>query len=107
MNGIAKPRTLHRRKLGRFRHNPRIEVARASNCSGAKENFAELMRLAGMAHGPYIMLCGQDDVWRTNKIERVLGEMHRLELAVSPSTPLLVHSDLEVANAGCNRTSGS
>lgn len=89
-------------EIERFLHDPRIELVRSSNRSGAKENFAELMRLACASHEPYIMLCDQDDVWREDKIERLLGEMHQLEQALGTSTPLLIHSDLEVVDAELN-----
>ncbi|MCB1213224.1 MAG: hypothetical protein KDK40_02900, partial [Chlamydiia bacterium] len=48
---------------------------------------------------PYAMFCDQDDVWLSDKVERSLEEMQRLEALHGFSTPLLVHTDLRVVDS--------
>ena len=54
-------------------------------------------RLLTHSEAPYFAFCDQDDVWHKTKIERLLGEIQRLE-ASNPGA-ILVHSDLEVVDA--------
>jgi hypothetical protein len=48
---------------------------------------------------PYVMCCDQDDVWELDKIQRTMDLMKQLEQESSASCPLLVFTDLKVANA--------
>jgi glycosyltransferase involved in cell wall biosynthesis len=66
---------------------------------GASGNFSRLM---DRAEADYIMLCDQDDFWLPEKVGVTLDEMRRLERAHGADTPLLVHCDLKVADAGLN-----
>lgn len=66
------------------------------NSSGsASGNFARLM---DTVEGEYYMLCDQDDVWMIDKISRSMDAMLALEGLWGKQTPLLVFSDLEVAD---------
>ncbi|MBT8147477.1 MAG: glycosyltransferase family 2 protein [Gammaproteobacteria bacterium] len=68
---------------------------------GASHNFSLLMQYV-LDHGRplglqncYLMLCDQDDIWESNKIEVELDAISALEQQ-HPNSPLLVHSDLTV-----------
>lgn len=68
----------------------------------AKQNFAELLK---NCDDDYIMFCDQDDVWLPDKIERTLAAMKTAE--DSQETPILVHTDLKVADQELNIISPS
>jgi glycosyltransferase involved in cell wall biosynthesis len=70
-------------------------VADSSSNLGAAQNFSILL-----AHttAPYVALCDQDDVWLPNKLELTLTQMRSDEGLYGHSTPLLVHTDLEVVD---------
>ena len=59
----------------------------------AKLNFAELLK---NCDSEYIMFCDQDDVWLPSKIELTLNAMKSSEN--EGNTPVLVHTDLQVAD---------
>ena len=63
---------------------------------GACGSFSELM---GYSTADYIMFCDQDDVWLEHKIESLLTALLDLEVKRGKGTPILIHSDLAVANA--------
>ena len=44
------------------------------------------------------MFCDQDDVWKPDKIYLTLQKMEALEARYGEKTPILVHSDLSVAD---------
>jgi glycosyltransferase involved in cell wall biosynthesis len=62
---------------------------------GAAQNFSVLL---SHTTAPYVALCDQDDVWLPHKLEDTLTRMYSDEARYSPSTPLLVHTDLEVVD---------
>jgi len=62
---------------------------------GAAYNFLSLIT---EYKGEYVMLCDQDDVWLPEKIESTLEEMQRMEAIHGKQTPILVHTDLTVAD---------
>ena len=65
---------------------------------GAKGGFSWLLeRISDDAR--YIMFCDQDDVWLSGKIEKTLDAMRAAEADQDPNCPILVHSDLHVADA--------
>ena len=88
------------------RQHPDRIVARerGSNSGSAKQNFFELL-LASRAR--YVMLCDQDDVWLDDKIAVTLQRMMEMERRHGADTPLLVHTDLTVTDAGLRVTSRS
>jgi len=62
---------------------------------GPRDNFG---RLIGSAEADYLMFCDQDDVWLPDKIERTLTRMQKLEQTFGRDIPLLVHTDMTVAD---------
>jgi Glycosyl transferase family 2 len=62
---------------------------------GLARNFSRLMEACD---APYFAFCDQDDVWLPEKLELLLKEMQRLESLRREETPILVHSDLKVAD---------
>lgn len=67
------------------------------SCGGAKENFTYVLNNIDK-NFDYIMFCDQDDVWKSDKIEKTLEKMQELENLYGNKIPLLVHTDLEVVN---------
>lgn len=68
-------------------------------CLGASLNYSRMLEQASV-QADYLMFCDQDDVWRPDKIKVTLTKMREMEERFSSSIPLLVHSDLSVANRG-------
>ena len=56
-------------------------------------------RLLVASTADYVMLSDQDDVWDSDKAERLLAAMLDLEKCYGRQLPLLVHSDLRLINA--------
>lgn len=65
---------------------------------GAKGGFGWLLEQVS-DDARYIMFCDQDDVWLSRKIEQTLYAMRAAEAEQDPDYPILVHSDLHVADA--------
>jgi hypothetical protein len=65
---------------------------------GAAESFGVLMQHALEAGERHVFLCDQDDVWMTDKCERMLRAMREAEVRAGESRPVLVHSDLRVVD---------
>lgn len=66
---------------------------------GAKASFARLLEYAlNNSDAQYLMFCDQDDVWHADKIEKTYRKMEELENAYGQDMPLLVHSDVSVAD---------
>ncbi len=59
---------------------------------------ANVNRLLVATTAPYVALADQDDLWMPEKLERSLDLMKQLEACYGTSTPLLVHSDLELVD---------
>jgi hypothetical protein len=78
--------------------NPSHVVAqrRATNSGSAQRNFLELVQTST---GAYVMLADDDDVWLENKIDVTFREMQRIEARFGTDVPILVHTDLSVADA--------
>jgi glycosyltransferase involved in cell wall biosynthesis len=64
---------------------------------GASLSYFKLLE-HGSAHADYFMFCDQDDVWLPDKIEVTLRKMQEMEKRFDSRTPLLVHTDLSVAD---------
>lgn len=65
------------------------------NTGGAKHNFFKMMVAQ---KNDYVMLCDQDDVWKPDKVEISLSKMKGMEERYGAETPILVHTDLTVAD---------
>lgn len=77
----------------------RIHVLNATTCGGAKENFFFMLR---QVQAPYIMFCDQDDIWLRDKIETTLAQMQSTEEQMGAEIPVLVFSDLSIADRRLN-----
>ena len=53
---------------------------------------------AALVEHSYCMFCDHDDVWKPRKVEMTVRRMMELEQANGQDTPLLVHTDLAVAD---------
>lgn len=72
-----------------------VFTQREKNSGSAHNNFLSLMA----AHRQeYVMLCDQDDIWERDKIEKSLRCMQKAQEQFGKDTPILVHSDLSVAD---------
>jgi len=71
---------------------------------GACLNFGRLLYASS---APYIALCDQDDIWLPEKIARLLSAVRDAERRWGDDTPILVHSDLKVVDAGGQVLAGS
>lgn len=86
-------------------HGDRIRLLpRDGENFGASGGFAFLIDYAlknkeslGL-ESAYMMFCDQDDTWFADKLEKQLAAMLKAEENASVSTPILVHSDLEVVS---------
>lgn len=71
---------------------------------GAAANFGRLFRQVSSG---YVMLSDQDDIWFPHKTECLLEKMKSLETEFDEDTPILVHSDMEVADEHGNSVHAS
>lgn len=65
---------------------------------GAMKNFFSLLE---RVEADYYFFCDQDDHWLPDKMEKTMERMAQLE-AQHPDTPIVVHSDLYVADDNLN-----
>lgn len=77
------------------RYSKRFCVLEGAPSGSAKNNFFYLLE---HSTADYIMFCDQDDMWSREKVERTLGCLQDGEDEYGKGTPLLVHTDLAVAN---------
>jgi glycosyltransferase involved in cell wall biosynthesis len=63
---------------------------------GIVKNFQKAVSLA---HGNYVALADQDDVWLPGKIEALARALSQVEDEVGAGTPILVHTDLRLVAA--------
>lgn len=78
------------------RYPGKVNICENESPTGsAKKNF---FRLTKDSTQPYAMFCDQDDIWNPDKIEVTLKEMQKLEQEAGAELPLLVHTDLAVAD---------
>ena len=71
---------------------------------GAAGNFLSLIR---RTEADYYLLCDQDDIWEPEKIAVLKEAMLDLEKQYGSGTPLLVHSDCSLIDAGGENTGDS
>jgi hypothetical protein len=65
------------------------------------------MALAAKRGAMHVFFADQDDVWREDKIARQLAAVEEEERRHSASTPVLVHSDLELVDEQLKTKAGS
>lgn len=66
---------------------------------GIKKSFESILKYALQnSDANYFMFCDQDDIWKSEKIEKSIEEMKKLENLHGYNTPFLIHTDLEVVN---------
>lgn len=71
--------------------------------SGSKNNFAAILNWVNEHyHFSYYMFSDQDDVWLESKIEDSLKTLQKKENQLSASTPILLHTDLQVVDQDLN-----
>ena len=70
----------------------------------AKRAFLRLMEYSD---AEYTMFCDQDDIWLPDKVRRTLGAMKRMERECGADMPLLVHTELIVADMKSGKCSES
>lgn len=76
-----------------------IKLIDSSENVGVKKSFEKLLKYAfENTNAKYFMFCDQDDVWKSDKIEKTLKKMQELENLYGNNMPLLIHTDLEVVN---------
>lgn len=74
---------------------------------GAKRSFAELLKYAvANREAEYFMFCDQDDVWYSDKVEKTLSKIHKMENKFG-RVPLLVHTNLEIVDENLHTLSSS
>lgn len=71
---------------------------------GVVRNFESAI---GQAQGRYVALSDQDDVWRDDKLSREMELLAQVEAETGSSTPILVHSDLELVDQDLQRIQSS
>jgi hypothetical protein len=80
-----------------------IEVS-DKNSGSAKWNF---LRMMDEHKADYTFLCDNDDFWLPGKIEKTMAKMRELEREHGENTPLLVHTDVSIADEDLNVTEPS
>jgi glycosyltransferase involved in cell wall biosynthesis len=76
-----------------------ILIKREIPFGSAEANFFSLLV---NSHTPYTMFADQDDYWLQDKVETSLNEIQRLENKFGKEKPILVHTDLKVADEFLN-----
>lgn len=71
---------------------------------GAKENFFSLM---GGSTAAFFMLCDQDDVWLSGKIEEELDTAYSIEGKLGSSAPVAIYTDMQVVDGTLNKVAPS
>lgn len=77
------------------KHPGRITLLRSPNNVGVIGNFAALMH---HSQADYVMFSDADDVWHQDKVAKTFAKFKAMEGMHGKTTPLLVHTDLSVAN---------
>ena len=84
-----------------------IKIMDSKENIGAKKSFSALLENAVKnSDSEYFMFCDQDDVWESDKIEKTLAKMQKMEQKFG-HIPLLIHTDLEVVDEKLNTINNS
>lgn len=79
--------------------DPRIErVQDTQGNLGPALNFSALCAIARARGFAYVFFADQDDVWHPDKITRSLTALRTAEAGLTPTVPLLLHTDLAVVD---------
>lgn len=79
-----------------------LKIIQSKSNLGAKGSFSTLLEYAlNNSNSKYFMFCDQDDIWSKDKIENTLAKMHEME-KLNSQMPILVHTDLKVADEDLN-----
>jgi glycosyltransferase involved in cell wall biosynthesis len=79
-----------------------IKILDTDKNLGAKLSFSTLLDYSVTnTDADYFMFCDQDDIWKSDKIEKTIDTMKELEKE-NLDLPLLVHTDLEVVDEKLN-----
>ncbi len=81
----------------------KVSKITGSPTGAASKNFFELLKAVNSG---YVMFCDQDDVWLPEKIEKTYKKMVEVE-AANEGKPVLIHSNLKVADGALNVISDS
>lgn len=81
-----------------------IFTQNSKNSGSATANFFNLLH---KSTAPYVMFCDQDDVWFKDKVSTSIAALKRAEAAYGAEMPLLLHTDLTVADENLNVTAKS
>jgi len=84
--------------LKRYAREYPEQITVLPNESPAHSAADTFLQLIAQTKAPYVMCCDQDDVWHADKIRLTLAKMRELEERRGAQTPLLVHTDLAVAD---------
>ncbi|MDO6413367.1 glycosyltransferase family 2 protein [Sphingomonas sp. BIUV-7] len=76
-------------------HDIPIRMIENPGPHGIIENFAHAV---AATTAPYVALCDQDDVWRADKVTRLMAAMQAIEAEHGTARPALVFSDLELVD---------
>lgn len=74
----------------------------ASGHGGINPAAANFFWLLSQAEDDYILLSDQDDVWRRDKVQRLLYHMKKAEKKWGADTPILLYSDARVVDRDLN-----
>ncbi|MFA6917103.1 MAG: glycosyltransferase family 2 protein [Parachlamydiales bacterium] len=78
-----------------IRHPGKMKIIRSNKNLGVIGNFDALIQASS---APYLSFCDQDDIWDFDKLEISLQKMQEMEKGLPKEIPLLVHSDLRLAD---------
>lgn len=65
---------------------------------GAGRNFAGLLEYAFQQGADYFVFADQDDVWKEEKLQLQIDNIHQAESSCAADVPILLHSDLQVVD---------
>jgi hypothetical protein len=84
----------------------RVRLLEAGENLGASRSYGRLMERPEVS-ADHVMLCDADDFWLPDKIERSMEAMLDAESSSPAGTPILVHTDLVVADAALRPVAAS
>lgn len=83
-----------------IKYPEKIKVFRSEiNSGSAKNNFFSMLKYA---KSDYVMFSDDDDIWLRDKMRLAINHMKELEVKNGKDKPLLVHSDVAVADKDLN-----